>query len=281
MTGKTTLNCYLCQEDFDVFADNVSLRTYLLVKNDINICGSQEKSDCEGMLNKKYGKNPKRNHDALAPASLWFEKKNVSTGFFSSEEKRVIVEPLLGELTNNLDNFRAEVSRGGFIQQEEIEKAKKEHDEGTKLWPKVSTRIEKRWNDILTELLEKIGGKVTLNDLHKYFFHDAFKTAAMIEKTDDGKKLSKKLDDLTQEFIEYDISYMLYDIDSLSGYPVQKLVDPHLCLYIWDINADKNGRMVDSYMSEEDIFTFHLEELVFDLDCKIKKTGNGRYYLKK
>ena len=230
------------------------------------------------MLNKKYGKNPKRDHDAFAPDSLWFEKKKVSTGFFSSEEKRVIVEPLLGELTNNLDNFRAKLLGDGKKAEKEYEK---ELDKRTKRWTKVSTRIEKRWNDILTELLEKIGGKVTLNDLHKYFFHDAFKTAAMIEKTDDGKKLSKKLDDLTQEFIEYDISYMLYDIDSLSGYPVQKLVDPHLCLYIFNINADKNGRMVDRYMSEEDIFTFHLEELVFDLDCKIKKTGNGRYYLKK
>ena len=92
MAGKTTLNCYLCQEDFEVKVDYAFLYTYLLVKKDINICDY----GCEGMLNKKYGKNPKRTKDnPFAPASLWFEKKNVSTGFFSSEEKRVIVERLL------------------------------------------------------------------------------------------------------------------------------------------------------------------------------------------
>tara|TARA_X000000368_G_scaffold373016_1_gene323692 strand:+ start:510 stop:1442 length:933 start_codon:yes stop_codon:yes gene_type:complete len=307
-----TLKCYLCGDEIDwerKTDDFVSKETvlenytYLLNKKEINICDLSKNIgvNCKAMLNEKYGRNPNKDKDPsqqtlavlLEPQSVWYVNKKVS--FFSSTKRQVIVGDLLKELTNNFDNFISEFSAGA-------EETADEYDKLSKHWKKVSIRIEKRWDDILTSIIESAGDRMTFNDLEKHFFHNVEKTASKIEKlnpTSEVDDTQEALGKLGEEFLDYDelmhSGRTKHDQDGVCSGNIKGMVDPIVCLWWRGVTDDKHLHkkshikfLNDKIHGEHsitykptDILKYNLENMVFDMDCKINKTSNGRYFLKK
>lgn len=267
--------CFILEKKFD---NKKEYYTYTLGNQTIEIC--MEAAD---LLTEKYGDNPRKkkenaSSDDLLSKPLWVKEK--STGFFSSDKYHKIAEPLKSELLNNLEGFKKELL--GKSKDKEASKDKK-----TEEYKKMYERVQKRWDDLFESLFTKIDGKATLKELQKYY-----------DKMED--KIDGDIEELGHEYLAFDRDYYeskvhkVFDDDRYWD-----MVDPLVGLY-WDnvlsempndggsmykFMAKSNIKMQnehgfdDETLTTNKIFEKNLERRVFDLDSKIKKTGNGRYYL--
>ena len=268
--------CFILDIEFD---NKDELYTYTLGNQTIEICYK-----AKDLLTEKYGDNPRKKKenasvDDLFSQPLWVEEK--STGFFSSDKYHKIAEPLKSELLNNLEGIKKELL--GVLDDKEASLNKK-----IKKYKKMYERVQKRWDDIFELLFTNIDGKVTLKELHNYwigiedkidgnieelgdeylaFDRDCYKEGGLLEVFDDDRYW-----DMADPLVALVWSDIMIHMPNDGGSSYKFMAKNNITM------QNEHG-FDDETLNTQKIFEKNLERRVFDLDSKIKKTGNGRYYL--
>ena len=239
--------CYLCgssdvnQEEYNYVLESKFENFYRFNNKIVHLCG-----DCFDFLRDKYGTHKNR----LGLSNPNFYKSKTKGGFFSEKvDQKHVTGKFKSDLKNNLDGLREEARQTGQElgqeREDELEAVQKEFQ-----------IVLKRWDEVLTKILEQTNAKTTAKDIFKFL-----KKSKITEPTN-LKFLEWEA--LEADWLPCEDSDFDFNEDSI------EVLDPY---YI--VNKD----LTEWNFSNEEAFKMCLENRVFDPKSKIKRTGNFRYYL--
>lgn len=250
--------CYLCGssdvgDGITSYSDWKSEDFYRFNNKLIYLCGNA-KSGCFRFLRDKYGTHK----GSLGLSDPNFYKSKTKGGFFSANvHQRYVTGEFKDDLRNNLDGLREEAIQAGQDFEQEEENFKEAVQKEFQI-------VLKRWDEVLTKILEQTNAKTTAKDIFK-----------LLKKS----KITKptKLKALQWEMLNNKTAYSHHlqsDFELEFNENEAEIIDPY---YI--VNEDLPYSECFSEFSNEDALKMSLENRVFDPKSKIKRTGNFRYYL--
>ena len=191
-------------------------------------------------------------------------------GFFSEKvDQKHVTGKFKSDLKNNLDGLREEARQTGQDFEQEEENFKEAVQKEFQI-------VLKRWDEVLTKILEQTNAKTTAKDIFKFL-----KKSKITEPTNlkflEWEMLNNKTaySNILKNIVDFNENPPAVWEDNISyNVTSPEIIDPY---YI--VNEDLTYSECFSKFSNEEALKMSLENRVFDPKSKIKRTGNFRYYL--